>query len=86
MSAAPSARPRHPWPFMSPLGGQLRANPGDPTCEACGAPITTGLMAAICPRGKDCALYPTDDAPQATFEGLADLLIYYMRPRQEAKT
>ncbi len=29
----------------------------DPTCDKCGAPVTTGLMAAFCPRFRDCEFY-----------------------------
>lgn len=29
----------------------------EPTCDKCGAPITTGLMAAFCPLGKECEFW-----------------------------
>lgn len=29
----------------------------EPKCDKCGAPITTGLMAAFCPDGKDCEFW-----------------------------
>jgi hypothetical protein len=42
----------------------------EPTCEKCGAPITTGLMAAFCPRGKDCEFWnPAVDEFMAEFRG-----------------
>ncbi len=30
-----------------------------PTCDKCGAPVTTGLMAASCPYFKECEFYVT---------------------------
>ena len=29
----------------------------EPTCDKCGAPITTGLMAVFCPAGKECEFW-----------------------------
>jgi hypothetical protein len=29
----------------------------EPTCDKCGAPITTGLMAAFCPKRMDCEFW-----------------------------
>jgi hypothetical protein len=46
-----------PWPFPSTdprVNEQAQAEP--PKCEKCGAEITTGLMAVLCPLDKDCAL------------------------------
>lgn len=37
--------------------------PHCPSCEDCGAPITTGLMALLCPKRTACAMWP---------EGMAD--------------
>lgn len=34
--------------------------PHCPTCDKCGAPISTGLMAVICPEDEQCAFWPTD--------------------------
>lgn len=31
-----------------------------PTCDKCGAPICTGLMAVFCPRGDDCEFFPDE--------------------------
>ena len=28
-----------------------------PKCSLCGAPVTTGLMAAFCPRFRQCEFY-----------------------------
>jgi hypothetical protein len=28
-----------------------------PKCDTCGAPVTTGLMAAFCPRFRECEFY-----------------------------
>jgi hypothetical protein len=32
-------------------------NEEDPKCDKCGAPITTGLMAAFCPRKEECEFW-----------------------------
>lgn len=29
----------------------------EPRCDKCGAEITTGLMAAFCPKAKECEFY-----------------------------
>jgi hypothetical protein len=29
-----------------------------PTCDKCGAPIETGMMALLCPLRTECALWP----------------------------
>lgn len=40
----------------------------DPKCDKCGAEITTGLMAAFCPKGKECEFYdPAVDEFMAEF-------------------
>ena len=31
--------------------------PFDPCCDKCGHEITTGLMAAFCPRGRECEFW-----------------------------
>jgi hypothetical protein len=36
----------------------------DPTCEKCGAPITTGMMALLCPGREECAMFPEDADPE----------------------
>jgi hypothetical protein len=41
-------------PVLGPASGSPDL---EPTCEKCGAPITTGLMAAFCPKGKDCEFW-----------------------------
>jgi phage FluMu protein Com len=28
-----------------------------PSCNKCGAPVTTGLMAAFCPKRKECEFW-----------------------------
>jgi hypothetical protein len=33
----------------------------DPKCEKCGAPISTGLMALLCPGREECALWVDGD-------------------------
>lgn len=39
-----------------------------PKCDKCGEEITTGLMAAICPKGKECEFYtPAIDEFMAEF-------------------
>jgi len=35
--------------------------PDGPTCDKCGAPITTGLMAAFCPMWDECEFWPEDE-------------------------
>lgn len=42
----------------------------DPRCETCGAPITTGLMAAICPRRERCEFWPDDEDSQRFLDDL----------------
>jgi len=39
-----------------------------PKCEKCGAPITTGLMALLCPGRQECAMWPEGGSP--TFEAM----------------
>jgi hypothetical protein len=34
------------------------------TCEKCGAPITTGMMAMICPHAEKCEFWPEDESSQ----------------------
>jgi len=42
--------------------------PPEPVCEKCGAPITTGLMALLCPGRQECAMWPDDpDIEDNTF-------------------
>lgn len=31
-----------------------------PTCEKCGAPLTTGAMALLCPGREECAFWPEE--------------------------
>jgi hypothetical protein len=31
-----------------------------PTCDKCGAPVTTGLMAVLCPFAEQCAFWPAE--------------------------
>jgi hypothetical protein len=39
-----------------------------PCCDKCGAEITTGLMAAFCPKGKECEFWnPAVDEFMADF-------------------
>ena len=39
-----------------------------PRCDKCGAEITTGLMAAYCPQGKECEFWnPAVDEFMADF-------------------
>jgi hypothetical protein len=33
-----------------------------PTCEKCGAPIESGLIALLCPGRQECAMWPSDGA------------------------
>jgi hypothetical protein len=41
----------------------------DPKCDRCGAPITTGMMAMMCPHGRQCA-FVDDDEHWQTIEEL----------------
>lgn len=34
--------------------------PPCPTCDKCGAPITTGAMALICPHREQCEFWPEE--------------------------
>lgn len=36
----------------------------DSRCDTCGAPITTGFMALLCPRAERCEFWPDDAAGQ----------------------
>lgn len=36
----------------------------NPKCERCQAPITTGMMAALCPLRERCEFWPEDQAGQ----------------------
>ncbi len=43
----------------------------DPSCDKCGAPITTGLMSVFCPLRKDCEFWEPDlDESIAEFRAL----------------
>ena len=35
----------------------LADEPQPPTCDKCGAEITTGLMVVFCPRGQQCEFW-----------------------------
>jgi hypothetical protein len=37
----------------------------DPRCDTCGAPITTGMMAVFCPRGRACEFWCHDAVSDA---------------------
>lgn len=45
----------------------------EPKCDRCGAPITTGMMALMCPHGRQCAMVDDDDHWQQVEEFRADL-------------
>jgi hypothetical protein len=34
--------------------------PNGPTCDTCGAPITTGAMALLCPLREKCEFWPAE--------------------------
>ena len=34
--------------------------PDTPRCDKCGAEVTTGMMAAFCPKRDLCEFWPTD--------------------------
>ena len=36
----------------------------EPKCDKCGEEIITGLMAAFCPHGSKCELWPRDSKPE----------------------
>ena len=36
----------------------------DPRCSRCGAEVTTGFMAAICPHRERCEFWPDDKESQ----------------------
>lgn len=46
------------------------ANNDDPKCDRCGAPITTGAMAAICPHREKCEFWPDDEESQRFLDDL----------------
>jgi hypothetical protein len=43
----------------------------DPRCDKCGAPITTAMMAAICPHRERCEFWPDDAESQAFLDSMA---------------
>ena len=47
-----------------------KLEPLNHVCEKCGAPVTTGLMAVFCPRGKSCEFW-VDAAEELAAEFLA---------------
>ena len=40
----------------------------EPKCDRCGAPITTGMMALMCPHARQCALVDGDEHWQTVEE------------------
>lgn len=54
----------------------------DPRCDRCGAPITTGLMAAFCPHRERCEFWPEDEASQ---QFLDDMGLRISRPAADSK-
>jgi hypothetical protein len=38
--------------------------PACPTCDKCGAPVDTGMMAVFCSKGSDCEFWPEDKEGQ----------------------
>ena len=50
-----------------------------PKCDRCGAPMTTGLMAAICPRREGCEFWPDDKDSQDFLDSFG-----WRRPAVEA--
>jgi len=41
-----------------------------PTCDRCGAPVTTGAMAAWCPHRERCEFWPDDPESQELLDNL----------------
>lgn len=39
----------------------MHDTPDTPKCDKCGAEVTTGLMAVLCPRGRECAFVGDDE-------------------------
>jgi hypothetical protein len=44
----------------------------DPICEKCGLPITTALMAVICPKREECEFWPEDEIGRQFIEEMRD--------------
>jgi hypothetical protein len=44
--------------------------PDTPTCDRCGAEITTGAMAAWCAHRERCEFWPDDEASQQLLDDL----------------
>lgn len=42
----------------------------DPRCSVCGAEVTTGFMAAICPHRERCEFWPEDKESQKFLDDL----------------
>jgi hypothetical protein len=42
----------------------------EPTCDKCNVPLTTGLMAAICPYRERCEFWPDDIESQKWLDSL----------------
>lgn len=58
----------------------------EPKCDRCGAPITTGMMALMCPHGRQCALVDGDDHWQTVEELRLDFGIERVKlPNAEAQ-
>ena len=39
------------------MSNPLDSDHFEPTCDKCGAPITTGFMAVFCPQAEDCEFW-----------------------------
>ena len=43
--------------MTDPRVPSTNTTPHDPRCDKCGAPITTGMMAVICPHAEQCEFW-----------------------------
>jgi hypothetical protein len=55
---------------MTVMNNEDPADPSvhEPKCDRCGAPVTTGAMALMCPHGRQCAFVESDDHWQSVEE------------------
>jgi hypothetical protein len=55
---------------MTVMNNEDPADPSvhEPKCDRCGAPITTGMMALMCPYARQCALVDGDEHWQTVEE------------------
>ncbi len=53
-----------------------------PRCDKCGAEVSTGLMAAFCPKAEACEFWPDDESSQEFIKSLRQprIILGYVEP------